>query len=80
VHETVWSVQALADQSDSRRSLEEDLESFSTEPKWKENLMWDVRNLFLMPDARRSMEQDLEDLSAPDRGHGILETLRMFEW
>jgi hypothetical protein len=81
VRELGWSVKTIADQSDSKRSLEEDLQSLRTEPTWKDNILFDARNLFLMEDGRRSLESDLQALGDPDyRRHGLPETLQMLGW
>ncbi len=72
---------AAIDQSDSQKSLEQDLEDLRTEPNWKENLWFDVKNLFFMDDGKKSMEFDLQALGDPDwKRHGLKETVEMLGW
>ena len=81
MQELRWSLRAVADQSDSKRSLEEDLDALRTDPQWRENIRFDVENLFFMPDARESLEWDLKTLGDPDyKTHGLGETFQLLGW
>ena len=81
MQELRWSARALADQSYSKKSLEEDLQTFGEDPHWKEDLRFDVQNLFLMPDAKKSLEEDLQTLGDPDhKKHGLRETFQLLGW
>ncbi len=81
MRELRWSIRALADQSDARRSLMEDLETLGTEPHWKENLRFSLESLARMDDAQKSLEFDLKALGDPDhQRHGLRETLEMLGW
>jgi hypothetical protein len=76
-----WSLHALADQSDSQKSLQDDLQDLGTDPHWPEHMRFSVESLFLMPDARQSMESTLRDLGDDDsKKHGLRETIEMLGW
>jgi hypothetical protein len=74
-----WSTKATIDQSDSRKSLEEDLDTLGPDRNWKESFLFDVRSLFLMDDAQKSLESDLKNLGEPEN-HGVKETIEMWGW
>ena len=81
VRQLTWSVQAVADQSDAKKSLESDLEAFGDDRKWLNHLRFDVQELFLMKDGKKSLESDLESFGDPDHEkHGLNETFKLLGW
>jgi hypothetical protein len=79
VRQLEWSTKATIDQSDAKKSLEDDLEALGPDRNWKESLLFDARNLFLMEDAQKSLESDLKTLSEPEN-HGVKETIELWGW
>jgi hypothetical protein len=51
VQQLRWSTRTIIDQSDSPKSLEDDLRAFRDDPNWKEQLRFSAEGLFLMPDG-----------------------------
>lgn len=79
MHELRWSMETIADMSDAKQSLEDDLEAFGPEANWKADLRFSAEALFLMPDAKESLESDLKDFGDPDhKQHGLKETFELW--
>jgi hypothetical protein len=79
VQQLGWSVHATVDQSDSRKSMEDDLNALGTEKDWKKQLRFSAESLFLMPDGKKSLESDLRDLGASEK-HGLRDTVDLLGW
>jgi len=79
IRQVQWSTEAIINQSDAPKSLEDDLQALGPDPKWKEHLRFDLESLFLMEDSRKSLEQDLETFGAPEN-HGLKETFELWGW
>jgi len=81
IEETKWSARVLIETPDAKKSLEDDLQAYSLDPKWAENLHFDVTSLFLTEDATKSLESDLKDFGDEDfKQHGLSETFRLWGW
>ncbi len=78
MEQLAWSVKTIADMSDARESLEDDLQSLAELTPFEE-FAWDVKQLLLSPDARESLEDDLKVLAEPEFD-ALPETLQMFGW
>jgi hypothetical protein len=79
MREMRWSIETIADMSDAKQSLEDDLEAFGPDAHWREDLRFSAEALFLMPDAKESLESDLKAFGDPDhKQHGLKETFELW--
>jgi len=81
INQLKWSIDTLADQSDSLESLEQDLQELKSDSSWEEGMGYSLEHLFKSEDAQESLEEDLHTLSEDDyRQNGIWETFDLWGW